>query len=138
MSDQFLTLTYEIGDAREIRREFEGRAEDLRQALGEALWTEAEIEMTESKMLVPVDTGALRDTGKVDRLEFTPEGIEVVLKFGGLAPNGTLVDYAAAVHEDAEMFHDDGQAFFLSSVLDDSADDMLGRVAARVREILNG
>jgi hypothetical protein len=59
-----------------------------------ALYREAEAIMTVSKTLVPVDLGALRNTGTV----FPPEvrGATIVVEMGY---GGPAVTYAIAVHE---------------------------------------
>lgn len=43
----------------------------------------------------PMDTGALRSTGRVEAVQ---EGYAVV--YGGMAANGVFVDYAGYVHDD--------------------------------------
>lgn len=45
--------------------------------------------------MCPVDTGALESTGRVEAVQ---EGYAVL--YGGNAPNGDYVDYAAYVHDD--------------------------------------
>ncbi len=92
-----------------------------------ALYTEAQIEMTESKRRCPVDTGTLRASGFVARPERNGRRISVTLSYGGAAK-----DYAIYVHENLEAHHDVGQAKFLESVLNESAPHMAARIAARV------
>lgn len=94
----------------------------------QALREEAEIEMEEAKRRTPVDTGALRASGRVTSSE---DGLEATLSFGN-----TAVDYALKVHEDTEAFHDDGQAKYLESVLVESAPHLPVRIANRMGKIL--
>lgn len=78
------------------------------------------IVLDETKPLVPRDTGALLNSGKVRLIE-SEKGIGVDVSFGGLenkvrptknAPQG-IVDYAIIVHEDLSVPHETGQAKFL-------------------------
>jgi len=63
--------------------------------------------LTEAKDLVPIDTGALHDSGRV---ALTKEGSKrvVTISFGN-----DKVDYALAVHEDLFVIHRNGQAKYL-------------------------
>jgi len=122
--------------------------------LGPALRAEAEIEMTESKRRVPVDTGALRASGHVEG----PEGrTRQMLQFGGgrssgrgstrfaagpavgadvsvrLVYGGPAAGYAVAVHENVEAFHRVGEAKFLERPLNESAPFMAARIARRLQ-----
>lgn len=101
----------------------------LPDVVAQALYQEAQIEMTEAKRRVPVDTGVLRASGHV--LQPTRQGrmIECVLAFGGAAEK-----YAVIVHEDLEAFHPVGQAKYLESVLKESVPYMKGRIARRIEE----
>lgn len=92
-----------------------------------AIYTEAQIEMTEMKRRTPVDTDTLRSSGFVEEPVRTPRKIYVVLGFGGAAKA-----YAIYVHEDLEAFHKVGQAKFAESVLQESAPHMAQRIATRV------
>lgn len=66
----------------------------LPDALAVQLYKEAETIMMQSKLLVPVDTGALRATGKVDLPVITGTRVSVKLGYGDSA-----VTYAIPVHE---------------------------------------
>lgn len=89
-----------------------------------AIYQEAQIEMTESKRRVPVDTGLLRSTGFVNQPERAGRDISVTLGYG--------TDYAVHVHEDVEAFHPVGEAKYLESVLNESRDHMASRIARRI------
>lgn len=93
----------------------------------QALRAEAEIEMTESKRRVPVDTGVLRASGHVTPPEYSGRTISVGLVFGGGAET-----YAIIVHEDLDAFHKVGQAKYLESVLNESAPYLGQRIAKRI------
>lgn len=101
----------------------------------EALYHEAQIEMTEAKRRTPVWNpdrkvppghvpGSLRASGMVHEPERHGRKISVDLTFGDSA-----VDYAVFVHEDLEAEHATGQAKFLQSVLEESAPHMAQRIA---------
>lgn len=92
-----------------------------------AVYLEAQIEMTESKRRVPVDTGVLRASGEVSTPERHGDNVSVVLSYGGAAN-----DYAIPVHENPDAFHPVGQWKYLESVLDESRPHMLARIGARI------
>jgi hypothetical protein len=99
--------------------------------VGQALRTEAEIEMAEAKRRTPVDTDALRSSGLVTGPNYSSGRIAVELAFGGPA-----APYALYVHEDLEAFHPVGQAKFLESTLHESGPHLIGRVGRRVERAL--
>lgn len=97
---------------------------EMPQRVERALYTEAQIDMTESKRRVPVDTGVLRATGAVQKPERSGRRISVRLTYG--------TEYAVFVHEDLDAFHKIGQAKFLESVLNESRPHMAARLARRI------
>lgn len=111
----------------EMRRNIQRVAAQIPEVLAAALYVEAEIEMAEMKARTPVDTGALRATGRVERPEWTSRTVRVELGFGSSA-----VPYALVVHEDLDAFHTVGQAKYLESVLNESAPYIAARVARRI------
>jgi hypothetical protein len=111
----------------EMRAKLRQIAAKFPDRVGAAIYQEAQIEMTESKRRVPVDTGVLRASGRVSEPERSGRNISVMLSYGGAAE-----DYAIYVHENLEAFHRVGQAKYLESVLDESAPHMAARIAARV------
>lgn len=96
--------------------------------VGRAIYMEAQIELTEAKKRVPVDTGTLRASGFVTTPEIGPgDRISVRIGFGGAAS-----DYAVYVHENLEAYHANGQAKYLESVLNESAQFMMARITKRI------
>ncbi len=95
---------------------------------GRALYEEAQVEMTEAKRRVPVDTGTLRASGDVSEPFIEGGGPKVVMSFGDPGAE----QYAIIVHEDLDAFHKVGQAKYLESVLMESAPHMAERVARRI------
>ena len=61
---------------------------------------------------VPVDTGALRSTGKVVVEQDTPTNFKLGMTYGDMATT-----YAVIVHEDLSAFHPVGEAKYLSKPL---------------------
>lgn len=71
-----------------------------KKALGQAMYGFATGILNESKKLVPVDTGSLRNSGTVSREKISANDIEVTISYGGAA-----AQYAQIVHEDMTMDH---------------------------------
>lgn len=94
----------------------------------EALYQEAEIEMTESKKRCPVDVGTLRDSGHVQDPAEDANSISVTMGYGGAAEA-----YAIVQHESLEFHHKVGEAKFLESVLRESAPYLVERIAKRMK-----
>lgn len=95
-----------------------------------AMREEAELIMTEAKRRTPVKTGALRDSGVVMQ---QGQGADTVftLQFGGPA-----APYAVYVHYDLTKHHDNGQALFLESAIQEALPGLSDRIAARGMEIV--
>lgn len=72
----------------------------VRRALGAAMQGFATKILNESKKLVPVDTGTLRNSGKVEGPKISEDSVEVEITYGGSAQA-----YAGVVHEDMTMDH---------------------------------
>lgn len=73
---------------------------NVRRGLGQAMFGFATKILNESKKLVPVDTGALRNSGMVEGPDVDSDGVEVSITYGGEAKQ-----YAGVVHEDMTMSH---------------------------------
>jgi len=102
--------------------------------VAQALYLEAQIEMTEAKRRTPVDVtphaphpGQLRASGYVEEPVRHGRNISVTMAFGGAA-----VDYAIYVHENPDAHHVVGQWKYLESVINESRPHMLGRIARRI------
>lgn len=96
----------------------------------QALYQEAQIELTEIKKRTPVDTGALRASERVSQPIVDGKRIYVVISAGGLP--SAAAPYAFFVHEDLEAFHKTGQAKYIESVLNESAPYLADRIARRI------
>lgn len=122
--------------ATEMRAKLRQIAEKFPDRVGAAIYQEAQIEMTEAKRRTPVSPtpaprgvvpGTLRASGQVSRPERSGRNISVTLSFGGAAE-----DYAVIQHERLDYHHTTGQAKYLESVLNESREFMLARIARRV------
>ncbi len=128
-----------------MRAKLDTFAKKFPDRVASALYLEGQIEMTESKRRCPVSPtkaqfkamgrtppknivpGTLRASGMVHDPVRNGRNISVTLSYGGAA-----IDYAIVQHERADFIHTTGQAFYLSSVLNESRGSMAARVAARL------
>jgi hypothetical protein len=83
-----------------------GKSQTSNQVLARAMFTEATTVLNESKRIVPVDLGTLKNSGKVKRPKVTKKSVEVDITYGGAA-----APYALYVHEDPDARHADGKTF---------------------------
>lgn len=96
--------------------------------LQSALYMEAEAIMTASKQYyVPVDTGALRNSGTVNPPELKNGKVTVTLGYGGAS-----APYAAIVHEYPKSYGQ-GRSKYLSQPLNIAIKGMPQRIANRIR-----
>lgn len=75
-------------------------------ALRQAVFMEANEVLNESKKLVPVDTGALKNSGRVEQPRVDGRGVSVEVTYGGAA-----APYALYVHEDPDASHAAGKTY---------------------------
>ena len=101
----------------------------LERAEGQALLDEAHEIMGESKLMVPVDTGVLINSGAVLPPEKRPGGITVRLGYG--------TEYALPVHEDLHAFHEVGGPLYLEIPFNKRLSGWRKRIADKVRFYYN-
>lgn len=89
-----MRITVEITGVPELVRALGQAKERALRALEVALYQEAVLIMGQSKLLVPVDEGTLRNSGFVELPKRDAAGVEVVMGYGGAASG-----YAVYVHE---------------------------------------
>lgn len=82
------------------------RANKGEKVIARAMHAEATTVLNESKRIVPVDLGTLKNSGKVSRPKVTPQLVEVDITYGGAA-----APYALYVHEDPDARHDPGKTY---------------------------
>jgi len=103
-------------------------------AVGHALYEEGQDILAASQKLVPVRTGALRNSGQVV-MEQQGDTYQVVIGYGGPA-----IGYAVKVHEDPNARHAPPTQwkFLEGPLLYAASHGMDARIASRARAILNG
>lgn len=104
-------------------------------AANDAAFIEAKYELPLTKKIVPVDTGELQKSGRVEKGPAAPDTAAMAaIVYGGPAGSGPGqtqdVDYAVAVHEDLYAYHKHGQAKYIEAVVDEEFNS--GRALARM------
>lgn len=89
----------------------------------------AETLKAKSQPLVPVDTGALRDSATV-----THDGDQATLTYSATSPEG--YDYAAIQHERLDYTHTAGQAKYVEQPMNNEHEAMLGAAHAAMAPLL--
>jgi len=98
------------------------------------LRNEAQEVLAKSRDLVPVDTGALKKSGRVrpeTGVYTNGKNMEVLITYGS-----TAVEYAIYVHEDLSKNHPHGQAKFLEIPLIQQSHGLVDRISDRVEKVL--
>lgn len=139
------TINVRFSGQKEIGRKFGKYGRAVADAIPGALFREANRIMTDSKKLVPVDTGALRSTGHVEEPVRKGRKVSVEIGYGGPAGSGGSVEpgkgrsgnpapghvgYAVLVHEDMTAGHVVGQAKYLETPIKQRKPTMMKRIAA--------
>lgn len=128
--------TAQLHGVKEMVSKLKAIAQKYPTQVGNAIYAEAQIEMTEAKRRTPVSPvpapkgvvpGTLRASGRVSLPDIKGRDISVTLSFGGAAQ-----DYAVVQHERLDFFHTTGQAKYLESVLNESRSYMAARIGRRV------
>lgn len=119
------------------------RIEGGERILAQAMYAEATVILNESKRIVPVDTGNLRASGRVERPEVGNGRASVEISYGGAA-----APYALIVHEvppnsggrwGTGMTHKAGQTFkYLEIPVMAHKDKFVDGVRDRVEELIQG
>lgn len=119
------------------------RIEGGEQVLAQAMYAEATVILNESKRIVPVDTGNLRASGRVERPAVGNGKASVEISYGGAA-----APYALIVHEvppnsggrwGTGMTHKAGQTFkYLEIPVMAHKDKFVDGVRDRVEELIQG
>lgn len=117
----------EIKGYDKMQRTLSNLIKSLPNEVAAALYTEAQIERTESMKRTPVDVGNLRASHIVMPPVIKGDNTTVTIAVGGPA-----APYAVYVHENLEAEHKVGQAKFLESTLKESAPYIAQRVARRI------
>ena len=82
------------------------RGQKAQRIISRAMYSEANTVLNQSKKIVPVDLGTLKNSGKVKKPTFKGSLIDVDITYGGAA-----ADYAFIVHEDPNARHAPGKTY---------------------------
>jgi hypothetical protein len=137
LKGEFVGLTQAITGLQKLER---GQPEAV--ARGAYGWYE-EV-MTQSKKECPVDTGALKSTGHVEKPVISGSVVTIVGGYGGPAGSGThvgihsgrkppeQVGYAEHVHENLAANHPSGKAKFLEDPINEAWPKLDGDIAGEI------
>lgn len=98
-----ISVTFEGTD--KLKKLFAAAGPQALPVLEQALVSVANEVLNESKRIVPVDTGVLKNSGQVEALKRSGQGIEVSVGYGGAASQ-----YAEIVHENLAAKHGPGKS----------------------------
>ncbi len=127
-------MSFGVTGVADMQAQLHGLAFRARVVAGMALKHRADAVMDRSKEeFVPVKTGRLRETGRVDQVAFSGSNISVELKYGG-----PQAPYAILQHETPWFQHRVGQWKFLEQPLYEEAGSMLPQIAADMQGMLHG
>lgn len=122
-------------DATDFIAKMEAFHDRAKEAAAMALFEEATDIMEKpngARDQAPVDTTALRESGKVLEPVITTDSVTVTLGFGDSA-----IPYAHRQHEELEWRHPvHGKAKYLEDPINEASQGFMERIAARVRAIL--
>lgn len=90
--------SFKLTGTREVMRNISHIADSFPARVGAAIRTETESILESSQEVVPVDSGALKATGRVSDVNREGDDFSVEITYG--SPE---VDYAAAVHENLDV-----------------------------------
>jgi len=131
---------FELTGLDTVRQRLEQIRTEIVFSAGIAVQQEADAILEASRPLVPVDTGSLRDSGKVDDWAIISPGIvQAGVRYGGTVGRlGRVPErYAYLVEVDMLMPHPrGGQSHYLSQPTFQATAGMLARIAEQVRNAL--
>lgn len=125
------SIRIDLTGDRELIRRLRALGDRILPAAASALHQEHERIMTEAKTRTPVETGALRNSGRVSSPEIRGS---VVISEGGFGDSA--VKYAIHVHERLDLRHPVGQAKFYESVVLEAASGMEARLGQALRSAI--
>lgn len=127
-----MKITVKLNGTKELQKQLAQFGANAEKELGGAMFREATTIMNASKVIVPVDTGALKNSGIVMPPERTGTGVMVSLGYGGAAR-----DYAIYVHENLTARHaPPTRAKFLEDPLMAASKGMAGRLVEDLKKAL--
>jgi hypothetical protein len=123
-----------IVETAELKSGLKNKGQEIEKMLYEVMNQVMEKVFAESQVLVPVNTGALQDSGRIVRTGKMFGGLpEIAVVYGG-----GIVNYAVAVHEDTEAYHEHPtRAKYLEIPLLENQEVLADLIAQRLRVILS-
>lgn len=123
-----MKLVIELKGSGKLKNQLDRLGRSGPEALGRALYREANQIMNVSKGIVPVDTGTLKRSGHVRLPEQTGNTVTVTMGYGGAASA-----YALVQHEELSYYHKPPtQAKYLEQPLNEAASGMAQRIAGQL------
>ena len=127
---------FEVTGIAELQQRLQALAAEVTPLMAIALQQQGESIWEASQALVPVDTGALRESGTVSDAAISGLVASVEISYGvpGTGFARTPSEYAIKVHEDTTMRHPrGGQSHFLSQPFFAATQDLLEELADAIR-----
>lgn len=118
-------MRFKLRGQKELQAQLRQIAKGSTAEFGRALYAEVkQVEFPETQKLVPVKTGDLKASGRVEGPEIKGKQITVRIIYD--------MPYAMIVHENLEAFHPNGQAKYVEQPLREAAPHLPSRVAKRI------
>src|SRR5262245_9243778 len=129
---------FELTGVPELQQRLQLLAQQIVFLGGIALEQEADAILEASQPLVPVDTGSLKASGKVDTITIAGPVVSTGVRYRGtVGVQGRIPErYAIIVHEDTTKHHPIGQDHYLSAAAFAATAGMLARIAEQLRNAL--
>jgi hypothetical protein len=117
-----------------LKSGLKNKGQEIEKMLYEVMNQVMEKVFAESQVLVPADTGALQQSGRIVRTGKMFGGLpEIAVVYGG-----GLINYAVTVHEDMEAYHEHPtQAKYLEIPLLNNQEVLVSLIAKRLKVILS-
>ena len=121
-------MSVEFEGAEEMQRTLRRIADSVPDQAEDALKQEAEVLAAQARDRAPVLTGALKDSIRVGKTTRSGGDISVPIIAGGPS-----APHAAAVHEDLDAQHSNGQAKFLEQPVMEAAGSLVRKLGNRIK-----
>lgn len=136
-----MAQTVVVGNLKEFIKLLGSVPNELVPAMGEALYSEGQNILRDSKQEVPFLWGVLSSSGRVHDPFRVGPSVAVEISYGGAAGGnfeGEEVNYAIIQHENTEYEHrDGGKPFYLKDPFDAAKEGMAERLKAKTNYIFN-
>lgn len=120
---------WKFTNIRQLEKEFTKKVNDIKTASSEGLLDAGKCLLDLSQPLVPVDTGRLKDSGRV----ISEDKDTVYVTYEAFNPENGY-EYAPIQHEALDFHHNIGQAKYLEEPLMTNIDLLVEITAGKIRE----